>query len=66
MKFSKVTSTHPFYDPQLLSKTVASDRLNRNWIYGMPMTSIQEMREDQVVLTIDMPYSNPKQCIIEL
>lgn len=46
IKFSKAISTHPFYDPQLLSKTIASDRLNRNWVYGMPMTSIQETRED--------------------
>lgn len=30
IKFSKATFTHAFYDPQLLSETTASDRLNRN------------------------------------
>ena len=35
IKFSKATFTHAFYDHLLLSKTTASDRLNRNWVYDI-------------------------------
>lgn len=59
MKFDEDTSTHPAHDTHLWLEATASDGLDMNQVYGMPMTSAQEMRTSQIVSTVDTPHSNP-------
>jgi hypothetical protein len=58
-KFTKNNFTHPPHDPQLWLKDDATNRPNRNQVYGMHMISTWEIRASRIISTIDTPHFDP-------
>jgi len=53
--------THPPHDPQLWLETGVIDELNRNWVYDISITTIQDMRMCYSVLTVQALQFSPSQ-----
>jgi len=53
--------THPPHDPQLWLETGVIDELNRNWVYDIFITTIQDIRICYSVLTVHALQFSPSQ-----